>query len=89
MVCFLVPWCREYSKFYLIKADNVDGPTDVDAARADTVDLALLQSTLGEHDADSKGRWESGGHCNGHQVHGPQEDFFKSLMLLDLKCTIC
>lgn len=48
---------------HLVKADQIDLPTDVDPLRADAEDADVFEASLGVHDASRHGcrqRWRNG-----------------------------
>ena len=60
---------------YLIKAHQFDFSTHIDARRTDTEDTGLLQPRLSIHCTNRHGCWEGGGHYNGNDVQGADDDF--------------
>lgn len=55
----------------LVKAEERDLPTDVDAWWIDAVYTLFLQPFLGIDSASSHGKRQGRWHCNGHNIQGP------------------
>jgi hypothetical protein len=70
---------------YLIKADNVNSPTDVNVTRAYAVDLGLFETMHGEHNTDCHGGWKGGVNSNRDNIKCPSYDMscFRSTKRLE------
>lgn len=59
---------------YLVEADEVELATDVDPLGADAEDADAFEAALGVHDARRHGSGQRGGHGDGDDVQGLDDD---------------
>lgn len=66
---------------HLVKADQINLPTDVDPLWADAENANVFEATLGIHNACCHGSWQCWWHSDSDDVEGFNDDALSWLLL--------